>query len=99
MSLVEPIPKSGVKSTQAQRRRQWQKDYEAAQETVEARSGGICEYPACVRIASQYHHKAGRKVPGANDPARIMHLCLTHHNAVHANPADSYERGYLERRT
>lgn len=97
--LVSPIPKSKSKRTpQQQRRTQWQKDYEAAQVVVRARSLGWCEVE-CDRRAEVFHHKKGRRAKDSNHPELILHVCNAHHLEIHANPERSYALGHLLRRT
>jgi hypothetical protein len=83
-------------SPQKQRKAAKRRELSDSAEVVIARSKGRCEI--CQDApATQIHHKARRQVPGANHPSMLMHLCLWCHQEVHANPAHSYEHGYLIR--
>ena len=97
--MVEPIEKSGKASPQRKRRANWLREFDAAKPVVSKRSGGWCEVAGCDRPAVLFHHRAGRKVSGANAPERLLHVCLTCHLRVHDQPDWSYTHGYLERRT
>lgn len=100
MSLVEPNWKAPRKrSPQQQRRLDWEREYAAAQIVVRERSRGWCEVNGCDRPADTFHHKAGRRVPGANHPDLILHCCTPHHTRIHAHPEDSYKAGHMEKRT
>lgn len=73
--MVEPIEKTGVRSTQAKRRRQWEREKAEGYAAVDKRSGGVCEVSGCRRAAENHHHMAGRVGPGVNDPELLKHLC------------------------
>lgn len=93
--LVEPRFKTpGKPSPQKQRKAAKRRELSESAEEVVRRNGGRCEI--CDDApGTQVHHRAGRKVPGANNPEMLLHLCLYCHQEVHANPAHSYEQGYL----
>ena len=55
--------------------------------------GVIC----CLRPATERHHKLRRSHGGTDDAANTMDLCSDCHAWIHANPARSYELGYLIR--
>lgn len=48
---------------------------------------------------SERHHKLRRSAGGGDEQANTMDLCGWCHREVHANPAHSYEHGYLIRRS
>lgn len=48
---------------------------------------------------SERHHKLRRSAGGSDDRENTMDLCQGCHGEVHANPAYSYEQGYLIRRS
>ena len=59
--------------------------------------GAQCEYRA-----SHKHHIQRRSQGGSNDPENLLAVCAgpgtpDHHGFIHANPAWSYEHGYLKR--
>ena len=64
---------------------------------VAARSEGICEWPFCVREASDVHHRLGRKSGGRhgemaeriNQSAWLLHACRVHHAAVTSPTGDA----------
>ena len=60
------------------------------------RSGGRCEArtEVCAHIARHVHHRQLRRF-GDHSPANLLHVCLSCHNWIHANPARSYEAGWL----
>lgn len=70
---------------------------------VDTRSGGLCECngagrPGCGQIAQVHHHIAGRGGANPHHPDNLLHLTVEHHQAIHANPEDSYEAGTMRRR-
>ncbi len=44
------------------------------------------------------HHKKGRIGNNLLDDSTFMTVCLLHHLRIHANPHESYERGYMQKR-
>lgn len=64
---------------------------------VRLRSGGMCELK-CNRLAAEMHHRKLRKY-GDHSPDNCLHVCDPHHDWIHANPMDAYERGWLVRST
>lgn len=62
---------------------------------VETRSGGPCEWPSCPERAMDLHHRLMRSQGGKHTVDNLAHLCRAHHNRIHANPAQSYESGWL----
>ena len=64
------------------------------------RSRGNCEAgaPVCHGIALHIHHKAGRTGPDAHSPEGLLHVCRECHEYIHAHPAESRERGWMESR-
>ncbi len=75
----------------------------AAKAQVRKRSGGMCEAstPACPvwpHEAVHVHHVVRRPhTGGVHDPAVMLDCCRPAHDHIHANPAESYERGWLIR--
>lgn len=97
--MVEPILKQPRRpSPQKRRKAEKRRELTDSAQLVIARSRGICEV-CCDARATQVHHKAGRRVPGANHPSMLLHLCLWCHTEVHSSPEWSYEQGYLIRPT
>ena len=66
---------------------------------VAGRSGGWCEidHDNCSLRATQMHHILRRSQGGKNEADNLLHLCLNGHSYIHANPALSYEQGWLKR--
>jgi hypothetical protein len=66
---------------------------------VDARSGGRCEHPdGCGYEATVHHHVAGRRGSDPHHPDNLLGLCRTHHDFVHANPAQAYRDGTMRKR-
>lgn len=63
---------------------------------VRARSGGWCE-AQCGRRSEHIHHRRRRSQGGDDNLVNLLDLCLQCHGWIHANPAKSYELGYLLR--
>ena len=61
----------------------------------------FCEaqLPVCLGAASCRHHKVRRSQGGGDGPESTADLCATCHVYIHANPAWSYEHGWLVRST
>lgn len=55
--------------------------------------------PACDGRAQHRHHKRGRVGPDVDEREHTLDVCLRCHEYIHAHPAESYEAGWLERRT
>ena len=52
----------------------------------------------CSGAANDVHHRQLRGMGGSkllDYPANLISLCRTCHSYIHANPAESYELGYL----
>jgi hypothetical protein len=76
---------------------------EAAKAEVRGRSGGWCEAstPACPpdrHRATQAHHRLPRSQGGKHDPDNLLDVCTPAHDWIHANPAASYDAGWLAHR-
>lgn len=61
-------------------------------------SNNVCEIDGCGQPATQFHHRWMRSQGGTHDVWNLLHICLSCHNSVHANPEDSYRKGYMLRR-
>lgn len=86
-----PLTISGRRSSTWHRSRQWCFD----------RAHGRCEAMVsadCTGRAEHAHHLVLRSQGGADDPSNLMALCHACHAHVHANPTESYERGFLRHR-
>ena len=55
----------------------------------------ICEYEGCKAKATELHHKNARNGARLNDNNYFMSICSEHHLCVHANPKESFKKGYL----
>lgn len=67
---------------------------DATRAEVARRSNGRCEI--CRRRADHMHHRKLRR-HGDHSAANLLHLCFRCHAWIHANVAESYERGWLVR--
>ena len=59
---------------------------------------GLCEVSwdaLCTGRAQHTHHRVLRSQGGDNSPANLIAVCLNCHTQIHANPGESYCRGYL----
>jgi len=73
----------------------WQKGSAAAKK----RSNGRCEAgtEVCTGKAAHVHHRLMRSQGGGHEPSLLLAVCLPCHGHIHANPAKSYEAGWLIR--
>lgn len=77
---------------------QWRK----VRRWVADRSGGWCEARIdgiCTSRGEHAHHILMRSQGGRDDLGNLLWVCGACHGHIHANPAASYERGHLRRRT
>ena len=90
---VTPRTKAG----RTARKRRAPGDWAAIDAAINARSGGSCdiEHPGCTGRWTERHHRLLRSQGGPDDPELILGLCSAGHRFVHANPALSYEQGWL----
>lgn len=74
--------------------------YRQVRETVRARAHGMCELgtPVCVRRGSEVQHLRGRVGALLTDVRWMRWTCRPCHRYAHANPAESYERGWMVKR-
>lgn len=75
-------------------------EFAAARRIVEARAFGRCEAntPACPlreHRGVHVHHIRRRSQGGGHDPSNLLLCCEEAHAYIHANPAESYEAGWL----
>ena len=96
---------AGVKRTQMKRRRSSRVDAFARElqkitPALVARAGGRCELAdeSCDGPFHRHHRKL-RGQGGDNQIDNLLLVCDHHHRFIHANPALSYEAGYLIRGT
>jgi hypothetical protein len=69
---------------------------------VESRANGRCEArvpDVCDIKGVHAHHLLRRSQGGVDDPSNLAWLCAQCHRHIHANPAWSYEHGWLIRRS
>lgn len=62
------------------------------------RSEGLCEIRVskdCTGKGTQIHHRKLRKQGGTDKTDNLLHTCDFCHVAIHLNPAQSYEHGWL----
>lgn len=72
--------------------------FRKARKAVRDRSGGMCEagiQGVCTGRAQHVHHLTLRSQGGGHDPEGLLDSCLACHGHIHANPAESYEQGWL----
>lgn len=74
-------------------------NWKTAREACFTRDEGMCR--RCSRPATDCHHRKVKGMGGTSDNERnfglanLISLCRDCHNHVHANPAESYEKGWL----
>lgn len=70
---------------------------------VRANAGNCCQAhtPVCPTAQHEGHHAHHRAITdrrlGIHDPARGLWCCADAHQYIHANPAESYRKGWLLR--
>ena len=62
---------------------------------VRHRASGYCEIPGCMSTIVVFHHIRRRTQGGDGSVGNCLGLCPAHHDYIHANPAESYDRGWL----
>ena len=89
-----PIKTRSKKETQRLNR------YNKARAVVFERANGYCEARTndCRGKMDQVHHRKGRDGDLIDDLDLLLGVCWSCHNHIHANPARSYERGWMIRR-
>jgi hypothetical protein len=89
-----PLKRKSKKETERLRR------YQKARAVVYERSGGTCEArtPDCEGRLHQVHHRKGRDGELIDDLDLLLGVCIWCHHYIHANPARSYEQGWMVRR-
>lgn len=100
-----PLARKTPLRQQGRKTKREQPDLDAFRTAIAQRSRGLCELatPACPvgpHPAAHAHHVApSDRDRGLHDPARGLAACAVGHSYVHANPAESYQRGWLIRAT
>jgi len=91
-----------MKRTPLRRRRKARPDLDAAREVVRARAAGRCEAlgPVCDGFGGWYyhgeaHHILRRSQGGKDDASNLLWVCPPCHRYIHANPSESFDRGWL----
>jgi hypothetical protein len=80
----------------SEKRINYELELAGAKALVMNRCGGICE--VChVAEATSAHHRLRRSQGGTNDLDNLLGVCAEDHDLIHANPAYSYEQGWLLR--
>jgi 5-methylcytosine-specific restriction enzyme A len=74
--------------------------YNRARGVVFERANGYCEAntPQCRGAMDQVHHRKGRDGDLIDNVDLLLGVCWACHNHIHANPALSYEQGWLVKR-
>lgn len=106
---VTPIPKrpkvkasaDGVLRYKSAKRRAEERALRLAQADTLVRSKGRCEAiprgleHLCTGLGTEYHHVLPRSRGGQHHPDNLVHLCLTAHRLVHAQPDRARRLGLL----
>lgn len=75
----------------------YEAEFRSIRPYILSRSRGVCE--ACGDVAcgpvAHVHHRQRRAHGGPNSEANLIAVSLAHHERIHANPAESYRRGWL----
>lgn len=87
----EPKPQNPLKRVSDKRKKQ-EALYSIARKEFLTKNPN-CEI--CGGPATDVHHRNGREGERLNDTEWWMALCRSCHSEVHANPAHSYEMGYM----
>lgn len=91
--LKVPLRIKGKRSAAWNRSRKWTID----------RAHGRCEAgitaAGCTGRAEHVHHMQLRSQGGSDDIANLLAVCHRCHGHIHANPAESYEMGWLRHRS
>lgn len=76
-------------------------ELESLRPLIEARSHAMCEakFDGCRIRPVTLHHRLRRSQGGKNTLTNVVGVCPPCHERIHANPAQSYEDGWLIRRT
>ena len=85
----------------SRRRRRRDANYPSSRKIIYRRAEGMCEANAiwaCERYGHQVHHIAGRGGPDPHNPEGLLLVCAPCHAAIHANPQESYRRGWMKKR-
>jgi 5-methylcytosine-specific restriction endonuclease McrA len=82
--------------SRSERRDRFDAELDAITPALTARSRGRCEI-CRVSDAVVRHHRLRRSQGGVNELWCLLHLCNACHLMVHAQPALSYDRGWLIR--
>ncbi len=61
------------------------------QRQVRSRSGGLCAYPGCVKVATSLHHTQRWGLEKVHDPARLHGLCTEHERLAHLSLIENEE--------
>jgi 5-methylcytosine-specific restriction enzyme A len=74
-------------------------NWDSARKAALSRDGGKCQ--RCLRPAVDVHHRKPKQMGGTGNAdtnfgaANLVSLCRPCHNCIHANPAESYQQGWL----
>ena len=90
-SPMRRAPSRGRRAREAE----WSKVCRERRETC----GGTCEFPLCNAPGAHGHHRLPRSQGGKDTLENCLWLCAHHHDYVHLHPAESYERGWMLRRS
>jgi hypothetical protein len=93
-----PLKRRQALRARSERKVAYDDELLSMRELVLARAMGVCEICRWAPIA-HLHHKLRRSQGGTNDLSNLLGVCLDDHEFLHANPAYSYEKGWLVRRS
>lgn len=91
----------GLRRTGIRRRkRKGNVEYLAMRGVVAEAAGWRCEARtrACNGQVEQVHHRKGRDGQRLTEIQYLLAVCHPCHEYIHANPSESYERGWMVRR-
>lgn len=74
--------------------------WEKARKACRDRAQGACEAactPSCTVEGWHAHHVRTRAQGGSDDLTNLLWVCASCHGWIHANPEQSYTRGWLRR--
>lgn len=75
-------------------------EYNKAREALAEQAAYRCQArtPNCNGQLEQVHHRKGRDGELLTNPEYLLGVCYPCHSYIHANPSESYERGWMIRR-
>ena len=95
--VAQERPKAARNAPKPKRPRQDPPELRDAKQAVRRRSGGRCEAgtEVCTEQVEHVHHRKMRSAGGSHSVDNLLALCHACHDWIHANPEESYARGWL----